>query len=217
MCRELKATAESRAPESYVPRAVQREPCARGDSSYVLRRNDAVPRHCSPGNSAQAGKSCHICSMSRVDRALGILLRLASGRSVTTAELAGEFDVSRRTIHRDLDSPSAVTAVAFVSSTLTFCPPSACRRVRRSPSSSAWRFWGACRRDRSPRMAQPRQPRSSPPCHLTSAPRSPTQARSRPSKHRLATPSILRSAMPPAHSRIPQPKARPRPRSCSPR
>jgi predicted DNA-binding transcriptional regulator YafY len=46
--------------------------------------------------------------MSRVERALGILLRLASGRGVATSELAREFDVSRRTIHRDLDMLSAL-------------------------------------------------------------------------------------------------------------
>src|SRR5262245_60043633 len=40
--------------------------------------------------------------MNRIDRALGILLRLRAGRAVSAAELARRFEVSRRTIYRDV-------------------------------------------------------------------------------------------------------------------
>lgn len=46
--------------------------------------------------------------MKRIDRALGILLLLGSGAPVTAAELARRFEVSRRTIYRDLEALSAL-------------------------------------------------------------------------------------------------------------
>ena len=46
--------------------------------------------------------------MNRVDRALGILLLLRSGRTVSAAELARRFEVSSRTIYRDIETLCAV-------------------------------------------------------------------------------------------------------------
>jgi predicted DNA-binding transcriptional regulator YafY len=42
--------------------------------------------------------------MKKLDRALGILLALRSGRTVSAAELAARFEVSARTIYRDVDA-----------------------------------------------------------------------------------------------------------------
>lgn len=42
--------------------------------------------------------------MKRMDRALGILLRLRSGRQITAEQLAREFEVAVRTIYRDIDA-----------------------------------------------------------------------------------------------------------------
>jgi len=44
----------------------------------------------------------------RFDRILGILLFLRSGRPITASQLAAHFEVSTRTIHRDLKTLSAV-------------------------------------------------------------------------------------------------------------
>lgn len=46
--------------------------------------------------------------MQRFDRILGILLFLRSSASVTVADLARHFSVSRRTIHRDLETLSSL-------------------------------------------------------------------------------------------------------------
>lgn len=46
--------------------------------------------------------------MNRFDRALGILLLLRSGRTLSAAELARRFEVSPRTIYRDIETLSAV-------------------------------------------------------------------------------------------------------------
>jgi predicted DNA-binding transcriptional regulator YafY len=46
--------------------------------------------------------------MNRFDRALGILLLLRSGRTRSAAELARRFEVSPRTIYRDIETLSAV-------------------------------------------------------------------------------------------------------------
>lgn len=46
--------------------------------------------------------------MQRFDRVLGILLFLRSKQSVSAAELARHFEVSVRTIYRDLETLSAV-------------------------------------------------------------------------------------------------------------
>lgn len=46
--------------------------------------------------------------MNRLDRALGILLMLRSGGAVSAAELARRFEVSPRTIYRDIEMLSAV-------------------------------------------------------------------------------------------------------------
>lgn len=46
--------------------------------------------------------------MNRFDRILGILLFLRSGKSVSTVDLAKRFDVSRRTIYRDMETLSAL-------------------------------------------------------------------------------------------------------------
>jgi predicted DNA-binding transcriptional regulator YafY len=46
--------------------------------------------------------------MHRFDRALGILLLLRSGATVSAAELARRFEVSQRTIYRDVETLSAV-------------------------------------------------------------------------------------------------------------
>jgi predicted DNA-binding transcriptional regulator YafY len=46
--------------------------------------------------------------MNRFDRALGILLLLRSGRTLSAAELARRFEVSPRTIYRDIEALSAV-------------------------------------------------------------------------------------------------------------
>lgn len=46
--------------------------------------------------------------MNRLDRALGILLHLRSGERCPAAELAARFEVSPRTIYRDLDLLSAL-------------------------------------------------------------------------------------------------------------
>lgn len=46
--------------------------------------------------------------MNSLDRALGILLLLRGGRPVSAAELARRFEVSTRTIYRDIESLSAI-------------------------------------------------------------------------------------------------------------
>ncbi len=46
--------------------------------------------------------------MNRLDRALGILLLLRSGKSVSAAELSRRFEVSPRTIYRDIETLSAI-------------------------------------------------------------------------------------------------------------
>lgn len=46
--------------------------------------------------------------MNRLERALGILLVLRASKSVTAKELAGRFEVSTRTIYRDVEMLSAV-------------------------------------------------------------------------------------------------------------
>jgi len=46
--------------------------------------------------------------MNSLDRALGILLLLRGGRSVSAAELARRFEVSSRTIYRDIESLSCL-------------------------------------------------------------------------------------------------------------
>ncbi|GCE24339.1 helix-turn-helix transcriptional regulator [Dictyobacter kobayashii] len=46
--------------------------------------------------------------MNRFDRILGILLFLRSNSTVTVADLASHFAVSRRTIHRDLETLSSL-------------------------------------------------------------------------------------------------------------
>ena len=45
--------------------------------------------------------------MNRIDRAIGILLALQTGRTTSSA-LAQRFDVSRRTILRDIDGLSQI-------------------------------------------------------------------------------------------------------------
>ncbi|MBI3734798.1 MAG: WYL domain-containing protein [Chloroflexi bacterium] len=42
--------------------------------------------------------------MNRLDRALGILLRLRAGQALPASELARHFEVSRRTIYRDIET-----------------------------------------------------------------------------------------------------------------
>ena len=44
--------------------------------------------------------------MNRLDRALGILLWLRSRKTVSAAELAKQFEVSQRTIYRDIETLS---------------------------------------------------------------------------------------------------------------
>jgi len=46
--------------------------------------------------------------MNRFDRILGILLFLRSGKAVSAADLARRFEVSRRTIYRDIDTLSSL-------------------------------------------------------------------------------------------------------------
>jgi predicted DNA-binding transcriptional regulator YafY len=46
--------------------------------------------------------------MNRIDRALGILLLLRDGESISAADLARRFEVSTRTIYRDVESLSQV-------------------------------------------------------------------------------------------------------------
>ncbi len=46
--------------------------------------------------------------MNKIERALGILLVLRGGKAVSAAELARRFEVSRRTIHRDIETLSAL-------------------------------------------------------------------------------------------------------------
>ncbi len=46
--------------------------------------------------------------MRRTDRLLGIMLRLRSGRVVTAAELATQFEVSQRTLYRDMETLSSL-------------------------------------------------------------------------------------------------------------
>jgi predicted DNA-binding transcriptional regulator YafY len=46
--------------------------------------------------------------VSRFDRALGILLLLRAGKTISAPELARRFEVSTRTIYRDIDTLSAV-------------------------------------------------------------------------------------------------------------
>ena len=46
--------------------------------------------------------------MSRFDRILGIHLLLRSGKSVSASEIARRFEVSRRTVYRDIDALSAL-------------------------------------------------------------------------------------------------------------
>jgi predicted DNA-binding transcriptional regulator YafY len=51
--------------------------------------------------------------MKRLDRLFGILLALRSGRPVAAADLARRFEVSPRTIYRDVDSLSALGVPVF--------------------------------------------------------------------------------------------------------
>ncbi|HET6263060.1 MAG TPA: HTH domain-containing protein, partial [Chloroflexia bacterium] len=44
--------------------------------------------------------------MNRIDRALGILLLLRDGASLSAVDLARRFEVSRRTIYRDIETLS---------------------------------------------------------------------------------------------------------------
>src|SRR5436309_648885 len=46
--------------------------------------------------------------MRRFDRLFGIVLLLRGGHAVSAAEIARRFGVSRRTVHRDMDSLSAL-------------------------------------------------------------------------------------------------------------
>src|SRR5262245_23815104 len=46
--------------------------------------------------------------MNRLDRALGILLLLRSGKTLSAAELSRRFEVSTRTIYRDVEMLAAV-------------------------------------------------------------------------------------------------------------
>ena len=46
--------------------------------------------------------------MTRLERALGILLQLSGGTLVTAPDLAGRFEVSVRTIYRDIELLSAL-------------------------------------------------------------------------------------------------------------
>src|SRR4051794_25257718 len=55
--------------------------------------------------------ACHIYlahSMNRFDRILGILLLLRGGKSISADDLARRFEVSRRTIYRDMDTLSGL-------------------------------------------------------------------------------------------------------------
>jgi predicted DNA-binding transcriptional regulator YafY len=51
--------------------------------------------------------------MNRFDRMLGILLLLRSGKSVAADDLARRFEVSRRTIYRDMDTLSVLGVPVF--------------------------------------------------------------------------------------------------------
>src|SRR5687767_1906482 len=46
--------------------------------------------------------------MRRTDRLLGIMLKLRAGRVVTAAELARQFEVSQRTVYRDMETLSVL-------------------------------------------------------------------------------------------------------------
>ena len=46
--------------------------------------------------------------MNRLDRALGILLLLRGGKTISASELARRFEVSTRTIYRDVETLGAV-------------------------------------------------------------------------------------------------------------
>ena len=46
--------------------------------------------------------------MHRLDRALGILLALRGGKEVSAQQLAKQFEVSSRTIYRDMETLSAL-------------------------------------------------------------------------------------------------------------
>ncbi len=46
--------------------------------------------------------------MDRFQRILGILLHLRSGKGISAFDLAQHFDVSRRTIYRDMEMLSAL-------------------------------------------------------------------------------------------------------------
>src|SRR5215212_3089228 len=53
-------------------------------------------------------KICHRSSrMNRLDRALGILLMLRSGAPIAAVDLARRFEVSPRTIYRDIEALGA--------------------------------------------------------------------------------------------------------------
>src|ERR1051325_1514782 len=44
--------------------------------------------------------------MNRIDRLFGYVLALQAGRRLTAAGLAERFEVSRRTVYRDLEAPA---------------------------------------------------------------------------------------------------------------
>ena len=46
--------------------------------------------------------------MNRLDRALGILMLLRGGKAISASELAGRFEVSTRTIYRDIEALSSL-------------------------------------------------------------------------------------------------------------
>src|SRR5579859_2886990 len=71
------------------------------------------PRPCLPGD-------CHVSvgkeaadAMQRFDRVMGILLLLRSKQSISAPELARHFEVSTRTIYRDLDTLSALSVPLY--------------------------------------------------------------------------------------------------------
>lgn len=53
--------------------------------------------------------------MNRIDRALGILLLLRDGASLSAVDLARRFEVSRRTIYRDIETLSLVGVPVYAS------------------------------------------------------------------------------------------------------